>query len=151
MQAPFVFRRAYHGVTVASRYMYAIAVALSSLASSIREIGSSSVSPVGIRALLLLLLLLLPMIPLLPMIWNLAKLPYLISSSSNNNKARIPTGDTVECAISRSPDANDDSATTVACMYHDATATPWHARTENESRLHSRSCRTVDRPIEMLQ
>jgi len=42
--------------------MYATVVALSSLASGDREIGSSSVSPVGIRALLLLLLLLLLLI-----------------------------------------------------------------------------------------
>ena len=51
--------RAYHGVAVASRYIHATVVALSSVASGDREMEHSTVSPVGIRALPLLLLLLL--------------------------------------------------------------------------------------------
>ena len=51
------FVRACHGVAVASWYIHATVVALSSLASGDREIEHSTVSPVGIRALLLLLLL----------------------------------------------------------------------------------------------
>ena len=47
---------------VASWYIHATVVALSSLASGDREMENSSVSPVGIRALLLLLLLLLLLI-----------------------------------------------------------------------------------------
>ena len=53
------FVRACHGVAVASWYVHATVVALSSLASGDREMEHSTVSPVGIRALLLLLLLLL--------------------------------------------------------------------------------------------
>ena len=53
------FVRACHGVVVASWYIHATVVALSSLASGDREMEHSTVSPVGIRALLLLLLLLL--------------------------------------------------------------------------------------------
>ena len=49
---------------------------------------------------------------------------YLISSSSS--KARIPTGDTDELPIPRSPDANDDSATAVAYMYRDVTHASSH-------------------------
>ena len=46
-----------HNAWVASRYIHATAVALSSLASGDREIENSTASPVGIRALLLLLLI----------------------------------------------------------------------------------------------
>ena len=51
--------RACHGVAVASWYIHATVVALPSLASGDRKMEHSTVSPVGIRALLLLLLLLL--------------------------------------------------------------------------------------------
>ena len=44
-----------HNAWVASRYIHATAVALSSLASGDREIENSTASPVGIRALLLLI------------------------------------------------------------------------------------------------
>ena len=53
------FVRACHGVAVASWHVHATVVALSSLASGDREMEHSTVSPVGIRALLLLLLLLI--------------------------------------------------------------------------------------------
>ena len=51
------FVRACHGVVAASWYVHATVVALSSIASGDREMEHSTVSPVGIRALLLLLLL----------------------------------------------------------------------------------------------
>ena len=51
-----------HNAWVASWYIHATVVALSSLASGDREMEHSTVSPVGIRALLLLLLLLLLLI-----------------------------------------------------------------------------------------